>query len=157
MKPTTPTSEQLAARRAAQAFFGDLLVPQGKVRNAKPTAAPQDKLWGSQHSAKLTSNAKAFTPVLRIHRITRQHCGTCGAVHSYAGTALVRFASLGRKDNLAIELPTALPLPEALDTPHAVEWADESTEFCANCVATCEKLDDILSAASAPQQLRLFV
>lgn len=152
-----PTAEKAQARKAAEALFGDLLteVKLGKTRNAKSV---KDKLWGSTHTpTRGLIPSKAFTPTLRLFTVTRQLCLTCGSLHEYAGTASVRFEAKNRKDNLALELPYALPEVDVMALPHKVRLQDESTTVCATCIKVSALIDNFLFTQPRSTQMELFV
>jgi Zn ribbon nucleic-acid-binding protein len=135
LKPQTPiTDEQRAARKAAEALFGDLLTPTPK--GAAKVAAKKAVERGTIANP---ANPDYFTTVERQFHIVKQECLTCGHSHSYALTKMVKFRAKRRKDGLMIEIPCILPT--ALNLPARIVHSYETTDFCPNCVELCSRVD----------------
>lgn len=152
-KPSTLTEEQRAARLAAEAFFSDLLAkPSPKEKKSKsPTAKPNN----NAHTSTDPSKSEYYIATERQYHIVTQECLTCGALHRYALTRLIRFRARNRKDNLHIELPCSLP--PALDLPARVIHSFETTDFCPQCLDTVLRVEVILPAEpDSAKQLSLF-
>jgi hypothetical protein len=161
-KPAQPTPEQIAAREAARAFFGDLLTPApkgGKPARAKSAASDRRRTSGPPPAVD-PQRSPIFVAERYEYRIIEQRCTTCGAVHEYAASQMIRFAARRRKDNLYITQPCALPpgvsLPEPLDLPELIIREYETTPFCPSCVETARSIEAICLGRNSAQQMELF-
>lgn len=143
------TTEQIQARKLAEAFFSDLLAkPQPKAKEKK---ALPNKTAGVVDPTK----SEFYIAEVRQYYIITQECKTCGNSTQYASTKTIRFRATRRRDNLYVELPCLLP--PAIDLPAEVIHNFETTDFCPHCVETALRLDTILPATSEQtQQLSLF-
>lgn len=156
----TAQAERQTARQAAESFFGDLLAPEPK-RSAKQKIQSATKVYRENATPHNLIRLGGFKPLARLYTITRQECTTCGSIHTYTATQLVRFAAKQRRDGLALELPTILTVDEMnMELPVHVKRVDETTPVCATCLNMADALEWAVIATAEQQceqkQLTLF-